>query len=50
MLAPHRVLADVVFVVIMMAGVYIRRFGPRGFAIGMAAVMAYFFSQFLVRR
>jgi Fusaric acid resistance protein-like len=46
-LAPHRVLADVVFVAIMVAGVYIRRFGPRGFAIGMAAVMAYFFSQFL---
>lgn len=46
-LAPHRLLADAVFVVIMMAGVYIRRFGPRGFAIGMAAVMAYFFSQFL---
>ncbi len=46
-LAPHRVLADAVFVVIMMGGVYIRRFGPRGFALGMAAVMAYFFSQFL---
>jgi len=46
-LAPHRLLADAVFVVIMMAGVYIRRFGPRGFAIGMAAVMAYFFSQLL---
>jgi uncharacterized membrane protein YccC len=46
-LAPHRLLADLVFVVIMVGGVYIRRFGPRGFAIGMAAVMAYFFSQFL---
>ena len=46
-LAPHRVVADAVFVVIMVAGVYIRRFGPRGFALGMAAVMAYFFSQFL---
>ena len=46
-LAPHRLLADAVFVVIMVGGVYIRRFGPRGFAIGMAAVMAYFFSQFL---
>jgi uncharacterized membrane protein YccC len=46
-LAPHAVIADVVFVVIMVAGVYIRRFGPRGFALGMAAVMAYFFSQFL---
>ena len=46
-LAPHRLLADAVFVAIMVGGVYIRRFGPRGFAIGMAAVMAYFFSQFL---
>jgi uncharacterized membrane protein YccC len=46
-LAPHRVIADTVFVLIMVGGVYIRRFGPRGFAIGMAAVMAYFFSQFL---
>jgi len=46
-LAPHRLLADAVFVLIMIGGVYIRRFGPRGFAIGMAAVMAYFFSQFL---
>jgi len=46
-LAPHRIVADVVFVAIMVAAVYIRRFGPRGFAIGMAAVMAYFFSQFL---
>ena len=46
-LAPHRLIADAVFVLIMIGGVYIRRFGPRGFAIGMAAVMAYFFSQFL---
>ncbi len=46
-LAPHPVVADTVFVAIMVGGVYIRRFGPRGFAIGMAAVMAYFFSQFL---
>ena len=46
-LAAHRVVADVVFVAIMMGGVWIRRFGPRGFSIGMAAVMGYFFSQFL---
>ena len=30
-LAPHRVIADAVFVLIMIGGVYIRRFGPRGF-------------------
>ncbi|MDT7552699.1 MAG: hypothetical protein QOI16_1235, partial [Pseudonocardiales bacterium] len=46
-LAPHRVVADIVFVAIMMGGVWIRRFGPRGFSVGMAAVMGYFFSQFL---
>lgn len=47
LLAPYRVIADIVFVLIMMGGVWIRRFGPRGFSIGMAAVMGYFFSQFL---
>ena len=46
-LAANRVVADIVFVAIMMGGVWIRRFGPRGFSIGMAAVMGYFFSQFL---
>lgn len=46
-LAPYRVLADAVFVAIMIGGVWVRRFGPRGFALGMAAVMSYFFSQFL---
>jgi hypothetical protein len=46
-LAPHRVLADVVFVAVMVAAVYVRRFGPRGVALGMAAVMPFFFTQFL---
>jgi hypothetical protein len=47
LLAPHRVIADVVFVVVIMIAVYVRRFGPRGFALGMAAFMPYFFTQFL---
>ncbi|MBA3907234.1 MAG: FUSC family protein, partial [Pseudonocardiales bacterium] len=47
LLAPYRIIADAVFVAIMIGGVWIRRFGPRGFAVGMAAVMSYFFSQFL---
>jgi uncharacterized membrane protein YccC len=47
LLASHRVLADVVFVVVMMIAVYIRRFGPRGFALGMAAFVPYFLAQFL---
>jgi hypothetical protein len=47
LLTPHRVVADVVFVVVMVIAVYVRRFGPRGFALGMAAFMPFFFTQFL---
>jgi len=47
LLAPHHLLADIVFVAVMVTAVYIRRFGPRGFALGMAAFNAYFFTQFL---
>ncbi|MGA8548296.1 MAG: FUSC family protein, partial [Mycobacterium sp.] len=46
-LAPHRVLCDVVFVIVVYASVYARRYGPRGRALGMVAFMAYFFAQFL---
>ena len=48
LLAPYRVIADVVFVVVIVIAVYVRRFGPRGFALGMAAFMPYFFTQFLL--
>jgi uncharacterized membrane protein YgaE (UPF0421/DUF939 family) len=47
LLAPHHVVATTVFVVVMMIAVYVRRFGPRGFALGMAGFMSYFFTQFL---
>ncbi|HEY6801152.1 MAG TPA: hypothetical protein VI121_10950, partial [Agromyces sp.] len=47
LLAPYHLPADVVFVAVMVVAVYIRRFGPRGFALGMAAFNAYFFTQFL---
>ena len=47
LLAPHRVVADVVFVAVMVGAVYVRRFGPRGFALGMGAFMPFFFTQFL---
>ena len=47
LLTPHRVLADAVFVAVTMVAVYIRRFGPRGFALGMAAFMPFFLTQFL---
>jgi uncharacterized membrane protein YgaE (UPF0421/DUF939 family) len=47
LLAPYRIVADVVFVVVMIAAVWVRRYGPRGNALGMAAMMGYFFTQFL---
>jgi hypothetical protein len=47
LLAPHKLVADVVFVVIVYAAVYARRFGARGRALGMVAFMAYFFTLYL---
>ncbi|WP_433800825.1 FUSC family protein [Actinomycetospora sp. CA-084318] len=47
LLSPHRVVADVVFVAVMVGAVYVRRYGPRGFALGMGAFMPFFFTQFL---
>ncbi|WP_230730724.1 FUSC family protein [Actinomycetospora endophytica] len=47
LLSPYRVVADVVFVLVMVGAVYVRRFGPRGFALGQGAFMAFFFTQFL---
>ncbi|BBZ49549.1 FUSC family protein [Mycobacterium heidelbergense] len=47
LLAPHKVPADVVFVMVVFAAVYVRRFGGRGQALGMVAFMAYFFTLYL---
>ncbi|GAA0930778.1 FUSC family protein [Pseudonocardia zijingensis] len=47
LLAPYHLVADVVFVAVMVAAVYVRRFGPRAVALGTAAVMPYFFTLFL---
>ncbi len=47
LIAPYRIPADVVFVLIMAAAAWARRFGARGSAVGMPAVMGYFFTQFL---
>jgi hypothetical protein len=47
LLASYHVVADVVFVTVTMIAVYIRRFGPRGFALGMAAFMPFFLTQYL---
>jgi uncharacterized membrane protein YccC len=46
-LAPHNVAADAVFVLVVFVAVYIRRYGPRGRALGMVAFMAYFFTLYL---
>jgi uncharacterized membrane protein YccC len=47
LLAPQKVVSDAVFVVVVFTAVYIRRFGPRGRALGMVAFMAYFFTLYL---
>ncbi len=47
LLTGHRIVADVVFVTIMVAAVYVRRFGPRATALGQIGFMSYFFTQFL---
>lgn len=45
--SPNRGLSDALFVLALFASVYVRRYGPRGFAIGMVGVLAFFFSLFL---
>jgi uncharacterized membrane protein YccC len=47
LLAPHKVASDVVFVMVVFAAVYVRRFEARGRALGMVAFMAYFFTLYL---
>lgn len=47
LLAPHKIAAEIVFVAIVFTGVYIRRFGARGTALGMVMFMAYFFTLYL---
>jgi uncharacterized membrane protein YgaE (UPF0421/DUF939 family) len=47
LLAPYRVPADIGFVVVVFIAMYVRRFGPRGTALGMATFMSFFFSLYL---
>ena len=47
LLSGHRIAADAVFVLVMVVAVAVRRFGPRGSALGMAAFSPYFLVQFL---
>jgi len=46
-LAPHPIPSAVVFVLVIVVAVWVRRYGPRGFALGMAGFMPFFFTQFL---
>lgn len=47
LLASSRIAGDAVFVAIIFAAVYIRRYGPRGFAFGLLAFITYFIGMFL---
>jgi uncharacterized membrane protein YccC len=47
LVTPHPVVGDVLFVAVVFVAVYLRRFGPRGTALGMVMFMSYFFSLYL---
>ncbi|HCA87399.1 MAG TPA: hypothetical protein DEQ61_19150 [Streptomyces sp.] len=46
-LAPYRVIADVLFVLVIFGAVYVRRFGQRGKALGLIAFQMFFVAQFV---
>ncbi|HZS22471.1 MAG TPA: FUSC family protein [Pseudonocardiaceae bacterium] len=47
LLASHHLIADLVFVAVTTVAIYIRRFGTRGSALGMAAFQPFFLAQYL---
>ncbi|MWD25891.1 FUSC family protein [Aquicoccus sp. SCR17] len=47
LLAPQPVIADIAFLAVIFASVYVRRYGPRWLGVGMAAVLAYFIGEYL---
>ncbi|GGR85973.1 membrane protein [Streptomyces aureoverticillatus] len=49
-LAPNRVAADVVFVLLIFAAIYIRRLGPRATTLGVFAFQLFFVTQFVETR
>ncbi|GGV12107.1 FUSC family protein [Streptomyces spectabilis] len=49
-LAPYRVAADVVFVLLIFAALYIRRLGPRATALGIFSFQLFFVTQFVETR
>jgi uncharacterized membrane protein YccC len=46
-LAPFGKVADVGFIAVLFAAVWVRRFGPRGNALGMVTFISYFFALFI---
>jgi uncharacterized membrane protein YccC len=50
LLAEYKLVSEIVFVAVIFAAAYVRRFGGRGMALGMVAFMAYFFALFLGAR
>ncbi|MUL68493.1 FUSC family protein [Mycobacterium sp. CBMA 234] len=46
-LGQHGIIADIGFIVVLFAAVWVRRYGPRGNALGMIAFISYFFALFL---
>ncbi len=46
-LAPHGKIVDAGFIAVLFAAVWVRRYGPRGNALGMVAFICYFFAMFL---
>jgi Fusaric acid resistance protein-like len=46
-LSPLGKIADVGFIMVLFGAVWVRRFGPRGDALGMIAFLSYFFALFL---
>ncbi|MEI5098326.1 FUSC family protein [Streptomyces sp. PmtG] len=49
-LAPYRVVADVVFVLLIFTSLYIRRLGPRATALGVFSFQLFFVTQFVETR
>lgn len=49
-LTPYRVVADVVFVLLIFAAIYIRRLGPRATTLGIFAFQLFFVTQFAETR
>ncbi|MGW4126021.1 FUSC family protein [Nocardia sp. NPDC004711] len=46
LLAPHRVVADTVFLLLILVGVYVRRYGPRGNGLGEFTFQLFFVALF----